>query len=240
MIGRSLSLFKLAGFQVRIDASWLVFAVLISWSLAEGYFPAIYPGLPTRSYWALSVIGLIGLACSIVAHELAHAIVARRYDLPVRGITLFIFGGVAELGGQPRHPKAEFLMAIAGPILSLILAGLFYVVLLASESARVPFVPGLALYLTYLNLALAIFNMVPAFPLDGGRVLRAALWWGLADFHRATRLAVVSGYVFAVLLAGLGVMSAVSGDIVRGVWWVTLGMFLASAARMEHRGAVRA
>jgi Zn-dependent protease len=239
MFGRSLFLFKLAGFPVRIDASWLIFAFLITSSLAHGYFPAIYPGLSQGAYWALGLAGLIGLAMSIVLHEVGHSVVARYYELPVRGITLFIFGGVAQMEGQPREPKAEFLMAIAGPIVSIVLAGLFYGALVGAVNLGADLVASLALYLTYLNLALAVFNMVPAFPLDGGRVLRAGLWWGMADYIRATRLAVISGYVFAALLVGLGVYSVFTGDTVRGFWWLLLGVFLASAARREHQYAMR-
>jgi Zn-dependent protease len=237
MFGRSISLFKLAGFEVRIDGSWIFFALLITWSLADGYFPSLYPGLPPSLYWGMGIAGLIGLAVSIVLHELAHSLVARSYELPVRGITLFIFGGVAEMDGEPRDPKAEFLMAIAGPIVSLILAGIFYSIALTAATLAVPGLPGVALYLTYLNLVLAIFNMVPAFPLDGGRVLRAALWWGTGDFRRATRAAVISGYIFSAVLIALGVISVLAGNVVRGLWWLLLGTFLAGAARSsQYRG----
>jgi len=240
MLGLSISLFRLAGFEVRMDGSWIFSALLIAWSLARGYFPSIYPGLPPPVYWVMGLTGLIGLAGSIVLHELAHSLVARRYDLPVRSITLFVFGGVAKMDGEPGRPEAELLMATAGPTLSLFLAGVFYTVALAAAILGVSVMAGVALYLAYVNLALALFNMIPAFPLDGGRVLRAVLWWALADFNRATHLAVMSGYTFSILLIMLGVFAVLSGDIVRGIWWLLLGIFLAGAARSsEYRPEVR-
>ncbi|HEY7646366.1 MAG TPA: site-2 protease family protein [Hyphomicrobiales bacterium] len=179
----------------------------------------------------MGLAGLIGLALSIVLHELAHALVARRYELPVHSITLFIFGGVAEMEGEPPRPEAEFLMAAAGPIVSFLLAFVFYVLALAAIGGGVALLPGIALYLAYVNFAIAAFNLAPAFPLDGGRVLRAALWGMLGDFARATRLAVLGGYIFSAILIAMGVVWILSGNPVRGAWWLMLGIFLATAAR---------
>ena len=189
MFAGSIPVFRLAGFQVRIDGSWIVFAVLITWSLARGYFPSVYPGLPESAYWAMGFVGLIGLALSIVLHEFAHALVARRYELPVHSITLFIFGGVVEMEGAPPRPEAEFSMLAAGPIVSFLLALVFYILALVAIGGGVALLPSIALYLAYVNFTIAAFNLAPAFPLDGGRVLRAALWGLLGDFGRATQLA---------------------------------------------------
>ena len=176
MFGRSIPLFKLAGFQVGIDWSWLLLAVLISWTLATGVFPSNYPDLSPGIYWSMGVIAAAGLFASIVLHELAHSLVARRYGLPIGGITLFIFGGVAQMEGEPDRPAAEFWVAIAGPIASFVI-GLACWLLAQAAAAAGAGVPvfGVLAYLASINVILALFNLVPAFPLDGGRVLRAVL-----------------------------------------------------------------
>lgn len=235
MFGRGVPLFSLAGFEVKVDLSWAFLALLIAWSLAQGYFPALYEGMPTILYWWMGIAGLIGLAASIVLHELAHSLVARRYDLPIRGITLFIFGGIAEMEGEPEHPKAELMMAIAGPIASLLLAAVFYLTLVLGVAAGAPeAVTGVLRYLAHVNLLLAVFNMIPAFPLDGGRVFRAAMWWKTRDIRRATRWAARSGMLFGALLMALGILSMLSGGFVEGMWWILIGLFLNGAARSSE------
>ena len=165
--GARLTLFRLLGFEVRLDASWLILAVLVTWSLARGYFPSTAPGLAAETYWWMGVVGAVGLFASIVLHELAHSVVARRYGLPMRGITLFIFGGVAEMEDHPPTPKAEGLMAIAGPIMSYALALLCYLLYLAASGGGLPAAPVAVLgYLGFINAVLATFNLNPVFPLD--------------------------------------------------------------------------
>ena len=178
MFGRGFRLFEILGFEVKIDASWLILAVLVTWSLAGGYFPQNYQGLAPASYLWMGVAGALGLFASIIFHELSHSLVARRYGMPIRGITLFIFGGVAEMEDEPPTAQAEFLMAVAGPIASGALALSFYIVGLLGEGIAAP-VPVLAVagWLAFVNTMLAVVNLVPAFPLDGGRMLRAALWY---------------------------------------------------------------
>ncbi|MBF0333565.1 MAG: site-2 protease family protein [Alphaproteobacteria bacterium] len=232
MFRQGVTLFRLAGFAVRVDASWLLLAVLIVWSLAAGWFPQAAPGLAPAAYWWMGVLGLLGLAFSIVVHEFAHALVARRHAMPIHGITLFAFGGVAEMGGEPPSPRAEFLMAIAGPLTSLGLAALFRLGEGALPAGPVAAVVG---YLAFINLALAIFNMIPAFPLDGGRVLRAALWAWRKDVLWATRVASAGGSVFAFLLMGLGLFSLIQGVVVVGVWWFLIGLFVRAAALGGYR-----
>ena len=231
MFGKGISLFTLAGFTVKVDLSWVFIALLVAWSLAQGYFPETYEGLQVSTYWWMGVVALIGLFMSIVLHELAHSIVARRFGLPIEGITLFIFGGVAQMEQEPAEPKAEFYMAIAGPIASLVLAGLFFGLssLIASFGGPQP-VYGIARYLGLLNGVLALFNLVPAFPLDGGRVLRALLWWRTGDFRRATLWAVRAGDAFGIALMVLGVLALLGGGLIMGLWWFLLGMFLRGAA----------
>jgi Zn-dependent protease len=172
MFWHRVKLCTLFGFDVHIDATWLLLAVLVTWSLASA-FPHLVPGLLAGAYLAMAVATALGLFGSIVFHEMSHALVARRYGIVIRGITLFIFGGVAELEAEPGSARGELLMAIAGPVASLLLGLLLF--LLAGLWPAVPAVAGVFRYLELINWTLAIFNLVPAFPLDGGRVLRAAL-----------------------------------------------------------------
>ena len=230
MFANSIRLFRLFGFEVKLDASWLLLAVLIAWSLAVGYFPAVSPGLDTVTYWSMGIVGLFGLAFSIVVHELAHSLVARRFDMPIKGITLFVFGGVAEMRQEPTSPKGEFLMAIAGPLMSVAVAFGFGALAWAFGGAAVsgaagdgapridapPFVLVLS-YLSFINLLLAGFNLIPAFPLDGGRMLRAALWAWKGDILWATRIAAAAGSAFAFALMALGLFSVISGNLDRGI-----------------------
>lgn len=232
MFAHRIKLFELSGFQVQIDASWLLLAVLIVWSLAAGYFPNAAPGLAPTTYWWMGVAGLIGLAASIILHEFAHSLVARRHSMPIKGITLFVFGGVAEMGEEPSSAKGELLMALAGPAMSVVLAGVFRLTgsgLLPTLGAEHPVVVVLG-YLAFINLLLAGFNMLPAFPLDGGRVLRAGLWLWKHDIVQATRIAAASGSVFAFLLMAVGVVNLLAGYPIGGLWWLLMGIFLRAAA----------
>lgn len=232
MFGHRITLFELFGFKVHIDLSWLLLAILITWSLAVGYFPAVAPGLAPSTYWWMGVVGLIGLAFSIIAHELSHSLVARRFDMPIRGITLFIFGGVAEMSEEPKSAKGEFLMAIAGPIMSIAVAAVFFMVSGAIAYATDPFHPAVLVtgYLALINGLLAVFNMVPAFPLDGGRVLRAALWGWKKDLVWATRMAAASGNLFGFLLIALSIYSLFIGNFIGAIWWFLIGLFVQGAA----------
>jgi Zn-dependent protease/CBS domain-containing protein len=231
MFGKQATLFELLGFKVKVDASWVFLALLITWSLAKGYFPQSYEGFSAATYWWMGISGAIGLFGSLILHELSHSVVARRYGLPIRGITLFIFGGVAEMEEEPANPKTEFLMAIAGPIASLLLAAAFYILSLLGEAGGVPeAVLGVTRYLAFINGLLAAFNVIPAFPLDGGRVLRAALWYWKADLRWATRIASQVGVSFAYILIALGVLNVLGGNFVGGMWWFLIGLFLRGAA----------
>ncbi len=235
MFGPKTRLFKIFGFEVKLDASWFFLALLISWSLAQGYFPALYEGLPKQTYWSMGVIGAIGIFFSIIFHELSHSLVARQYGLTIKGITLFIFGGVAEMENEPPNAKAEFMMAIAGPIASFVLSAGFYGLFLVAESANAmaPLL-GVLRYLAMVNMMLAVFNLVPAFPMDGGRMLRAALWHKTGDLSRATRTASRAGSLFGILLMILGVISIASGNFIGGLWWILIGLFVQSAASAHY------
>jgi Zn-dependent protease len=236
MFGNRIRLFSLFGFEVRMDPSWLVIAVLVVWSLAKGYFPYMQPGIPPRIYWFMGVAGAAGLFISIVFHEFWHSLVARQFGLPMKGITLFIFGGVAEMGEEPTNPKTEFLMAAAGPLSSLVLAALFYAGSTMGKGMQWsrPII-GVMDYMTYMNIILAVFNLVPAFPLDGGRILRSILWAWKGDFRWATKIASTVGSGFGIFLIVMGVLNVLRGNFIGGMWWFLIGMFLRSVAGSTNR-----
>lgn len=239
MFSRRITIFKLFGFEVKIDLSWLILAVLVTWSLAAGLFPAMYEDLSTATYWWMGIAGTVGLVFSIVFHEMSHSLVARRFGLPIKGITLFIFGGVAEMDEEPVAPGAEFWMAVAGPISSLVLAGLFYMLTLQGNRADWPVaVVGVLDYMTFLNLVVAGFNLVPAFPLDGGRVLHAILWKIKKDVRWATRIASRLGSAFGLALIIMAVVFLVEGNFIGAMWWALIGLFLRGAANMAYQRTI--
>lgn len=236
MFKHRVTLFRLFGFGVRLDLSWLILALLVTWSLAEGLFPQQYPDLPGFIYWLMGLLGALGLFASIVFHEFCHSLVARHYGLPMKGITLFIFGGIAEMGEEPRSPKTEFLMAAAGPAASLLLALIFY--LAWGQGQRLAWgdlTNGITGYLAFINVLLAAFNLLPAFPLDGGRILRSALWHWQGDLRRATRRASGIGSGFGIVLILFGLMNVFGGNLIGGMWYCLIGFFLRGAARMAYR-----
>ncbi len=183
----------------------------------------------------MGISGMLGLFVCIVLHELGHAMVAKYYKLPISQITLFVFGGVAEIKKEPQTPKVEFLMAIAGPIVSVVLAGGLYLLTVLGQHSFWP-VPMIAVtaYLALINIVLAIFNLIPAFPLDGGRIFRSILWWIKKDSGWATRVASRIGSGFGMILIFLGIFSLITGNFIAGVWFVILGLFLQRAAAMSR------
>jgi Zn-dependent protease/predicted transcriptional regulator len=236
MFGKRITLFKLFGFSVRIDMSWLIIAALITWSLAANAFPHFYKGLSTQTYWLMGIVGALGLFVSIVFHEMCHSLVARRYGLRMKGITLFIFGGVAEMDDEPPSARAELMMAIAGPASSIILAlGFGVIYLFGKLAAWPPPINGVIGYLGMINGVLAAFNLVPAFPLDGGRVLRALLWSWKDNVKWATRVASRIGSGFGLVLIILGVWNILLGNLIGGIWWFLIGMFVRGAANMSYQ-----
>jgi Zn-dependent protease len=222
----------IAGIPIYLHVSWFVIFGLVAWSLSQGYFPARYPELPVATYWAKGLTASLLLFASVLAHELGHSFVARRHGIGIVSITLFIFGGLASLDEDPRSPGAEFWVAIAGPLASLLVAGGFAV--LAGATPAGSAVAAVAGYLAFLNVVLAVFNMVPAFPLDGGRVLRAALWkvWGRA---RGTRIAAAGGTAFAYLLIGYGIYGLLTGAGLGGLWAILIGWFVKEASTAAGR-----
>ncbi|MFQ5623289.1 MAG: site-2 protease family protein [Paracoccaceae bacterium] len=236
MFRNAIPLFRILGFEIRVDPSWLLIAALIVWSLSSQYFPASLPGRDSGVYFGLGVLAMFGLFGSLLLHELSHSLVARRFGLKVGGITLFIFGGVAELTEEPHDARSEFQIAIAGPLASFALAFLFNLLAAAfAGEAGSPAALAFFSYLGFINLVLAIFNLVPAFPMDGGRVLRAALWWRSGDLQAATRTSSRLGTLFGVFLMVYGLMRVFSGGGIGALWMILIGFFVFNASTSSYQ-----
>jgi len=233
---RRLELFRAFGIPIRLDLSWFVVFLLVTWSLATRAFPTLVPGLGPVLAWSMGAAGALGLFGSVLLHELGHAVTAQRLGVRMRGITLFLFGGVAEMAEEPRTPKAEFLVAVAGPAVSvgLALAGGGAALLGRAAGWPAPVVAVVG-YLGLINGVLVAFNLIPAFPLDGGRVLRSALWAWKGSLRQATRISSAIGSAFGFALVAWGVWQVLQGEIFGGVWSFLIGMFLRNAARMSYQ-----
>jgi Zn-dependent protease len=231
MTKHSIPLGKILGIQIGLDYSWFVIFALITWMLADSYYPDEFKDWSPLLYWLTGAATAIMLFVSVLLHELGHSVVALRYKIPVRCITLFLFGGVAQIGEEPPSAVAEFFIAIAGPLVSLALAALFYAVqpLLTGMEPLL----GLAKYLAYINTALVVFNLIPGYPLDGGRVFRAIVWAITGDMGRSTLIAANVGRFFAFMLIFLGVLQMFSGNLGGGLWIAFIGWFLDNAASVQ-------
>jgi Zn-dependent protease/CBS domain-containing protein len=236
MFGKGITLFKLFGFKVKIDFSWLILGLLITWTLAEGLFPYQIKGLHPITYWIMGVAGALGLLFSIVFHELWHSLIARKFGLSMRGITLFIFGGVAEMTEEPPSPKAEFFMAVAGPISSVVLSlGLFAIFFIGAGAGWPKSITVVINYLAFLNLILAGFNLMPAFPLDGGRVLRSVLWGWKDNIRWATQVSSKIGGAFGIALIAIGILELFLGNLIGGIWMAVIGLFIRGASQSAYQ-----
>jgi Zn-dependent protease len=237
------TILRVAGIPIQLDVSWIVIAIVLTWSLALTFahmFPLDeHPGWTGSTYWSMAGMAAIGTFVCLILHELGHALVARRFGIRIRSITLFIFGGVAELEQEPPSAQSEFWMAVGGPAVSAALAGGFWLLAAVGGPAdwAVP-VLGVVRHLALLNLALVGFNLVPAFPLDGGRVLRSILWAVFGDLRRATAVTTQMGQYFGGALLVLGLLSALAGFLLPGLWWMMLGWFLQSAAQSSYAQVV--
>jgi len=229
----SITLGRIAGIRVGVNWSWLVVFALIVWTLSQQIFPRQNPGLGDNAYIAMGAVAALLFFLSLLLHEFGHAFVARHEGMKIDGITLWLFGGVARFRGMFPTAGAEFRIAIAGPLVSALLGGVF--VALAWRVGLPEVVDGVAAWLGYINLTLLVFNLLPALPLDGGRVLRSALWQARGDFRWATRLAawVGRGFGYAFIAGGIGL--AIFQDSFSGIWLVFVGWFLLQAAGAEDR-----
>lgn len=222
---------KILGISIGLDYSWFVIFALLTWMLGGSYYPEEFKLWSPLLYWLMGAITAIMLFVSVLLHELGHSVIALRYKIPVRSITLFLFGGVAEIGAEPPSAIAEFFIAIAGPLVSLALAVFFYAAqpLVAGTEPLL----GLAKYLAYINMALVLFNLIPGYPLDGGRVLRAIVWAITGDMDRSTLIAAAVGRFCAFLLIFAGTWQMFKGNFGGGLWVAFIGWFLDSAASVQ-------
>lgn len=231
-VKNALKLGRIWGIEIGLDYSWFLVFALVTWTLAAIYFPMNYPWSATTT-WIVGVITSLLFFASVLAHELGHSVVAIRKGIPVRAITLFIFGGMAQITKEPKRPRDEFLIAIAGPAVSAALGLVFYL-LHINASAGQP-LAALALWLGWINLSLAVFNLIPGFPLDGGRVLRSVVWGLTGDLAKATRIAAIGGRVIAYGFIALGVLIVFTGNWINGLWLGFIGWFLENAASSSYR-----
>jgi Zn-dependent protease/CBS domain-containing protein len=235
MFGNRWRILRLAGIPVYIDLSWLVIVALITWSLA-GQFQAELHSREPAVYWLMGLVAALGFFACILLHEMGHALVARASGIPMRGITLFLFGGVAEMADEPPSPAKEFFMAIAGPAVTVVLTVICWVLEVVGERSGWPAEVDVVLrYLVFINLTVLVFNMVPGFPLDGGRVLRSILWGATGSLRRSTHWASLCGQGFAWLLIAGAIALFFGGAIVQGIWLGIIGMFLNNAARVSYQ-----
>jgi len=236
---QGIDLFKVAGIQIAIDYSWIVVFLLVCWSLSAGYFPHEYPGYGWAQYLVVGVVATLLFFASVVTHELAHSLVANRLGQPVRRITLFIFGGMAHLSRQPSNASAEIQISAVGPLTSLALGALFWVCTRIAVGSGLPLLwAAVFKYLAFVNVALALFNLLPGFPLDGGRVLRGLLWRRSGNLRAATARAADWGAGIAFGLMALGLVEILGGALIGGLWLIFIGMFLRGAARAGYHGVV--
>ncbi len=237
---RGLHLLKIGGIEIVIDYSWFVIFFLVIYSMAESYFPSTQKHFTAPQYWIMGLVTATLLFGSVLLHELAHSFVALRHGIQVHSIRLFIFGGVAQVSREPHTGRHEFLIALAGPALSMALAflfGLAYGVLFLAAGPGV--LPGVASYLCLSNLVLALFNLIPGFPLDGGRILRAILWDRWDDMARATKVVSQLGNAFALLLIILGaVQFFFTQSLVSGLWFIFIGLFMKQSAVGSYQAVV--
>ena len=231
MARKQIPLGSILGIPVGLDYSWFLIFALLTALLANNYYPAEFPAWAPVMYWFMGAVTALLFFASVLLHELGHSLVALSYRIRVRSITLHIFGGIAEIGDEPPSAVAEFLVAIAGPLTSFALAWFFYTIQPSLVSVQ-PLL-GLAEYLAYINLSLGVFNLVPGYPLDGGRVFRAVVWGVTGNMRRATVIAANVGRGFAFLFIALGAWQAFSGNIGGGLWIAFIGWYLNNEARAE-------
>ncbi len=233
MFKSSIKLFRIAGIEIRLDLSWFIIFGLLVYFFGFSYFPSVLPGLNTGYIFAITVITVLLFFFSVLAHELSHSIVAKRHGIPVNRISLWVFGGMAQIEKEPENPSAEFTMAIVGPLASFVLALIFAAIWFFTKT--ISFISQPAAYLAQINLILGIFNLLPGYPLDGGRVLRSIVWKVTGSLQRATFVASTAGRVFGFLLIAVGIFLFFVNNFLNGLWLAFIGWFLQSAAYMSYR-----
>lgn len=234
MFTRSFKVVKIAGIELRLDPSWFIILALVSWSFAAGLFPLLYPGLGRLGSILAGLVAALLFFASVVAHEFSHSLYAKSQGLKLHRITLFIFGGASELEEEPHSPRQEVIMAGLGPLSSLVLGVGFGLIALAGAGLGWLWVKAVGEVLATTNVFLGVFNLLPGFPLDGGRILRAVIWHFNHQRLRATQIASFGGQILGAALIGLGFLQLVSGNPVGGIWFGLIGFFLIQAARASY------
>ena len=230
----SVQIGKIKGIGIKLHFTLVIAFGLFVWTISTYFMPQYVPDLSQTDYWFLGIVSTILLFFAILLHELSHSLMSQRYGIPVRSITLFIFGGVSDISREPKSAHKEFTIAIIGPITSFLIAGIFAVVLvslrgpefISIENASLTKTEAIVFYGFLINMLLGIFNMIPAFPLDGGRILRSVLVKTTGDFFRATKISTTVGTLFSYLFMGFGAISLFSGNTVGGIWILIVGWFL--------------
>ena len=235
MLRTNIRLFRAFGIPVEINISWFIIFALVSWSLVSLYFPTNYPDLSVASYWIMGLVAALLLFASVVLHELGHSYVAKTHGVPIRRITLFLFGGVSQLGKESSDPATEIKIAIAGPAVSFVLMVLFFLMyaIAGRQASGQGFAPVLK-YLAYVNGILGVFNLIPGFPLDGGRLLRATIWRVTGNLQRSTYIASRVGGIVGIAFIAIGFLSVFRGGFIFGLWMVLIGFFLRQAAEASY------
>lgn len=236
---KTFKLFSIFHIPIEINYSWFIILGLVIFTLARGYFPLTNPELGLGAYWLMALIAALLLFISLLAHELAHSLVAQHYNISIRSITLFVFGGVAQIEKEPQTPAVELQMALAGPILSFFLSFVFY------SLTKIFYYIGLSNalisisnYLFMINFIVGVFNLIPGFPLDGGRVLRAISWHFSKDIKKATAIATGFGKFFAFCFMALGFANLLSGSVLSGIWIIFIGLFLLESADYSYKQVI--
>ena len=239
-MSRSIPLFRVFGIPIRLDPTWFIIFALVAWTLAAAYFPTTFKGLDRYVYWIMGGVASFMLFFSVLLHELGHSYAAQKLDIPVKSITLFLFGGISETLDEPKNARAEWLMTVAGWGLSLVLAlicfGASRLITGTSQAALATF--AVVRYLAWINLLLFIFNGLPGLPLDGGRLLRASIWYFTGNIQKATYIASTTGSFFGILLIAGGVLMLFTGNLVGGMWFILIGFFLRSGAKSSYQQLV--
>jgi Zn-dependent protease/predicted transcriptional regulator len=233
MFKSSLKLFKIAGIEIRLDYSWFLIFAILAYYFGFSYFPQLLPGLNAGIIALITIITVLLFFFSVLVHELSHSLIAKSKGMGVNRISLWIFGGMAEIEKEPDTPAKEFVMAIAGPVASFVLAVIFGIVWFFTRNFAPVGEP--AAYLAEINIILGVFNLLPGYPLDGGRVLRSIIWKATGNLKRSTFIASITGRVFGFILIAVGIVFVFTGNFLNGIWFALIGWFLQSAAYMSYR-----
>lgn len=232
MFRNSLKLFTVFGIEIRLDLSWFIIFALLAYYFGFQYFPSVLPGTSSGILALVTIITIIIFFSSVLVHEISHSLIAKSQGNPVKRITLFLFGGMAQIEKEPETAKGEFIMAIAGPAASFILGIIFGIIWFFTRSIGVISEP--VKYLAIINIVLGVFNMLPGFPLDGGRVLRSIVWKTTGSLQRATFVASTAGRIIGFLLIGVGIVYVFFGNFFNGIWLAFIGWFLQTSARAGY------